>query len=100
VNAECYNTVGSYTCRPCFPGFNVGDATTCSKPSCFFVEGEESILSCNMNDHTVVHIIQCILRTIKDWDLLHQRHFCVLFLQGYCALQELLMKMNFTLAVA
>jgi len=37
--------------------------------------------------------------TIKDWDLLQQRHF-VLFLQGYCALQELLMKMNFTLAVA
>ena len=40
-----------------------------------------------------------ILSTIKDWDLLHQRHF-VLFLQDYCALQELLMKMNFTLAVA
>jgi len=40
-----------------------------------------------------------ILCIIKDWDLLHLRHF-VLFLQDYCALQELLMKMNFTLAVA
>ena len=37
-----------------------------------------------------------LLSTIKDWDLLHQRHFCV----DYCALQELLMKMNFTIAVA
>ena len=36
--------------------------------------------------------------TIKDWDLLHQRLF-VLFLQDYCALQELLMKINFTIAV-
>ena len=43
--------------------------------------------------------IQIILSTIKDWDQLHQRHF-VLFLQDYCALQELLMKMNFTIAVA
>ena len=40
-----------------------------------------------------------VLSTIKDWDLLHQRHFHVV-LQDYCALQELLMKMNFTLAVA
>ena len=40
-----------------------------------------------------------LLSTIKDWDLLHQRHFCVV-LQDYCALQELLMKMNFTIAVA
>ena len=38
-------------------------------------------------------------QSIKDWDLLHQRHFCVV-LQDYCALQELLMKMNFTIAVA
>jgi len=29
VNAECNNTIGNYTCRPCFPGFIVGDATTC-----------------------------------------------------------------------
>ena len=36
VNAECNNTVGNYTCSPCFPGFEVGDATTCSKPSCNF----------------------------------------------------------------
>jgi len=39
------------------------------------------------------------LSTIKNWDLLYQKHF-VLFLQDYCALQELLMKINFTLAVA
>ena len=39
------------------------------------------------------------LITIKDWDLLHQRQF-VLVLQSYCALQELLLKMKFTLAVA
>ena len=48
--------------------------------------------------------ITCNLSTIKDWDQLHQisyiRDIFVLFLQGYCALQELLMKMNFTLAVA
>ena len=37
-------------------------------------------------------------QSIKDWDLLHQRHFCVV-LQDYCALQELVTKMNFTLAV-
>ena len=37
VNAECTNTVGSYTCRPCFPGFSIGDATACSKPKLFFV---------------------------------------------------------------
>ena len=40
-----------------------------------------------------------ILSTIKDWDQLHQRHFCAV-LQDYCALHELLMKMNFTKAVA
>ena len=39
------------------------------------------------------------LSTIKDWDLLHQRHF-LLFLQDYCALQELVMKTIFTLPVA
>ena len=53
VNAECNNTVGSYTCRPCFPGFNVGDATTCSKSSCFILGGREIMLSCNINDHIV-----------------------------------------------
>ena len=40
-----------------------------------------------------------MLSTIKDWDLLHQRHFVLLW-QDYCALQELLMKTNFTLVVA
>ena len=38
-----------------------------------------------------------MLSTIKDWDI---RDIFVLFLQDYCALQELLMKMNFTIAVA
>ena len=31
VNAECNNTAGSYTCRPCFPGFIPGNLTTCSE---------------------------------------------------------------------
>jgi len=31
VNAECNNTVGSYTCRPCFPGFIPENMTTCSE---------------------------------------------------------------------
>jgi len=44
-------------------------------------------------------VIRTILSTIKDWDLLHQRHL-ELFLQGYCALQESQIKMNFNLAVA
>ena len=39
------------------------------------------------------------LNTIKDWDLLRQRHFRVA-LQSYCALQESQIKMNFTLTVA
>ena len=31
MNAECNNTAGSYTCRPCFPGFIPGNFTTCSE---------------------------------------------------------------------
>ena len=31
VNAECNNTAGSYTCRPCFPGFIPGNLTSCSE---------------------------------------------------------------------
>ena len=31
MNAECNNTAGSYTCRPCFPGFIPGNQTTCSE---------------------------------------------------------------------
>ena len=33
-NARCVNTIGSYTCGPCFAGFNVSNATTCSKSYC------------------------------------------------------------------
>ena len=31
MNAECNNTAGSYTCRPCFPGFIPGNLTFCGE---------------------------------------------------------------------
>jgi len=44
--------------------------------------------------------VPSILSAIKDWDLAATSDIFVLFLQDYCALQELLVKMNFTIAVA
>jgi len=42
------------------------------------------------------------LSTIKDWDLLPQRHFCVVFARLLCSagITNVVMKMHFTLAVA
>ena len=38
INAECNNTVGSYTCTPCLPGFIPGNLTSCSEFHYFLTE--------------------------------------------------------------
>jgi len=61
--------------------WNISWLNQCSEPTIAIHHGNQETLS-----------------TIKDWDLLYQRYFCVVF--DHCALQELLMKMNFKIAVA